>query len=609
MTNHTSGTHVGSIRRRLATLVLVSSIGLVPPAPARPVDGPAGDDGGGLAIRAEVVAGPRSEPLVRVFAKNASSARLTVPGLDSFVVADSVETGPYRRSPLVVEPEEEPSHGWTYSIEQPAKPERPRSPGSVMTIEPGEERLLGEVPFAERVVERDGGVSTTRYFFEPGRTHRVRLRFENRQAKRDGVALWTGSARTEPVELSLAPASVAGAAVTGSFTAERDTYVVGEPIYVTFEVRNDGTTPVVFPVGGDYRMTGRQERFRFSAKDADGRPVVDPLAGSPEAGVPGGGIGSGWRLRPGERQTERVLVNPWCRFDAPGTYTVTARRVLRLHAPERKDDPEEYGQQVTIESELTITLVADDGRLAAVYDDLFAERDFRTLSWLASPALESRMLDALGDPRWSRYETTILDGLRHMGPESYRKGVVRALDLGESAPGLALSAAAAARELGLPDVTPRLERLLTNPDDSVKAGALLELTRSDPASLTVDEVEPFTRSSNGILKRYATAALGAVRGDDDRVVALLVRAVREPVVLADREEDDFVKIWAATELQKRGHTEGVPVLIEMLKRKTDYAGNVLGVLEAAAGRKIRPTYADWKRWWRTEGSRRVVDTK
>ena len=136
----------------------------------------------------------------------------------------------------------------------------------------------------------------------------------------------------------------------------------------------------------------------------------------------------------------------------------------------------------------------------------------------------------------------------------------------------------------------------------MKADAVYALAAFGPAAgLTLADVEPLTRSKDGILKRYAVGALKAVEGEDAHVSELLVRIVHEPQVLAKVEEDDFVKIWAASALLKRGRRDGVPVLVEMLRRDPDYRANAISVLTEAAGRRVGATYAEWKRWWEREG--------
>jgi len=95
---------------------------------------------------------------------------------------------------------------------------------------------------------------------------------------------------------------------------------------VSFGFENEAAkTTIRFPTGGDYRGTGRHERFSFIAADESGRKVEDPI---PPSGM-GGGLGGNLGPDPGETYTEALLVNAWCAFAKPGKYTITCKRTLK----------------------------------------------------------------------------------------------------------------------------------------------------------------------------------------------------------------------------------------------------------------------------------------
>ena len=404
--------------RAAMTALLLLDAALASPGGARRSGAPRPEDGG-LSIRIEpvekaVAAG--ADIQVRIYARNSSASAVSVPGLDSLVLADSAETGPIQRSPLRVEPEGRPGQGWTYSINEPGTPEQPSPAWSTITLEPGGERLLGEVPVIERAIDRRGVVATTHYFFLPGRPAHLRLRLENQQAVQDGVRLWTGVARSEPFEVEVRSAVVEGARFEGGFAPGRTRYALGEPIFVRFEVVNDGSAPASFPIGGDYRGSGRHDRFAFAARDETGAAVEDPVP--PRAGGIGGGLGSRWTLWPGERYEERLLLNEWCRFTKAGRYVVTAKRVLNLTRADDDRLPEEFCQRWPVDSEFEIEIEADDERLARVYDDLFRARDFATLAWLAHPSLEGRFLEEFRRSPGGPAAHYLLEGLAASGPRA-----------------------------------------------------------------------------------------------------------------------------------------------------------------------------------------------
>ena len=55
------------------------------------------------------------------------------------------------------------------------------------------------------------------------------------------------------------------ATIRAGFIPDKDKLVLGEPLQVTFTVTNPGPTDFVFEFGGDYRGTGRHDRFKITA--------------------------------------------------------------------------------------------------------------------------------------------------------------------------------------------------------------------------------------------------------------------------------------------------------------------------------------------------------
>ena len=138
-----------------------------------------------------------------------------------------------------------------------------------------------------------------------------------------GVGMMTGLAFC----LVLASLPVARAAEGGEgippgavvkFTPEKAEYFLGEPTYVLFTLKNEGTEEILFGSGSDYRGASRPLRFKFRAWDEAGNEAPDP---DPMESCMGG-FGGAEKLKPGETYERRLLLQSWCGFESAGTYRV-----------------------------------------------------------------------------------------------------------------------------------------------------------------------------------------------------------------------------------------------------------------------------------------------
>jgi len=125
---------------------------------------------------------------------------------------------------------------------------------------------------------------------------------------------------------------------SGRFYLEKATYALGEPIFVYFQVINDGpkaesfysASPYSFCSG--YQISISSDQPRPSCKSDEGRFISVSCQSS------------SLTIRPGEKHVEHVLLNFAHKVDAPGEYTVQAVRgggaippgddsdTLRIHA-------------------------------------------------------------------------------------------------------------------------------------------------------------------------------------------------------------------------------------------------------------------------------------
>jgi RNA polymerase sigma factor (sigma-70 family) len=113
--------------------------------------------------------------------------------------------------------------------------------------------------------------------------------------------------------------------IEAGFVPARTEVVLGEPVMATLVIKNPTAKPFEYIFGGDYRLTGRHERFQVRAVDATGRALIDPLEERIKRGGPGGGIGGLHNAPPGEKAEETLDLAKYRTFDRPGTYTLTCR--------------------------------------------------------------------------------------------------------------------------------------------------------------------------------------------------------------------------------------------------------------------------------------------
>lgn len=115
------------------------------------------------------------------------------------------------------------------------------------------------------------------------------------------------------------------------FRMEKSTYLLGEPVFCYFVIRNTGTQSFVF----SYRLPSRapnrelEAEPNFKVTASDGHEVADP-APRPCGGAQGTVVYGSVTLPPGGTHTERWLLNQWARFTQPGKYRVHAERHLPL---------------------------------------------------------------------------------------------------------------------------------------------------------------------------------------------------------------------------------------------------------------------------------------
>jgi HEAT repeats len=142
------------------------------------------------------------------------------------------------------------------------------------------------------------------------------------------------------------PGGVSAQGLTGRFHPEKETYLVGEPIFIVYEVRNEGEKPVPWGTGPFYGPCSGGVTFEVHGVEL--RPEWQPSCRA----IAGSCLGSIFELEPGKESTERFLLNERYDFREPGDYEVTAATLAKVK-------PDGSGG-IEFKSSFRITLVPGD---------------------------------------------------------------------------------------------------------------------------------------------------------------------------------------------------------------------------------------------------------
>ncbi|WP_075089388.1 hypothetical protein [Verrucomicrobium spinosum] len=94
-------------------------------------------------------------------------------------------------------------------------------------------------------------------------------------------------------------------------------FVLGEPIELTFVLRNGGPLTLKAQTGGDYRATGYPTRYKFEVVD-DAGSKAEPSAWYDMGGI----IGAPHEVAPLKEYREQLVLQNYVRIDHPGEYLV-----------------------------------------------------------------------------------------------------------------------------------------------------------------------------------------------------------------------------------------------------------------------------------------------
>jgi hypothetical protein len=148
-------------------------------------------------------------------------------------------------------------------------------------------------------------------------------------------------------------------------TPDKNTIMLGEPLFLSFEVTNLSGEKLGVRVGGDYRNRfGRPDSFMVSVVGADGKAL-------PQLEVIGMGGLVGWEpIEPGATYTFRLFLSHWAVIERAGSYRVHVTRKMSFasYAPNRVPKGD-YSMVADVNAEITV-VPADENKMGGVINSL-----------------------------------------------------------------------------------------------------------------------------------------------------------------------------------------------------------------------------------------------
>lgn len=350
-----------------------------------------------------------------------------------------------------------------------------------------------------------------------------------RPRKRPGLYLYASALMLlllTPARAAAQTYDVGGRTVEVALSADKPSVMLGEPVYLSFEVRNLSGEDLQVMVGGDYRNAlGRPESFRVEVVGEDGRAVPQP-----DAGMGMGGLSSGQKIPAGGKYVFKLFLPHWATFDAPGEYTISCRRSLSLAEYGADFSDKAAWRSVDVEAATKVRVTPrDDAALGEVIESwagelsqgMSAKENYVENSARASRAVKA--LAAIDDPRTVKHLTAVMES-----------------DSG-SFDGLKFEASRALARYETGAALAALKAAATDKDDNVRHAVANALSAGKHAG-AFDQLLSMRRDSNYAVRLTVVHALGKKNSDES---AALLR-----VMAGD--ENEMVRREALRYLNERG---------------------------------------------------------
>lgn len=353
--------------------------------------------------------------------------------------------------------------------------------------------------------------------------------------------------------------------VSGRLYLEKETYAPGEPVFLVSEVTNTGTEALEINHADPYSFCSGYELHVSS--DAG------PTSSCGSQGSGGSCLSSYLNLKPGEKFTERIVLNYDHKIDAPGDYDVQVERsIAYANANTFPDAP--HSQSVLRENfhfRVDASAKTDSGVLEQLVAQLHS-KDYekrreaaRALASVAPKSYEDELLALGADPELKIFAPMAFYRLhtpRSMAgmADLMRKSQYGTYEHMESARYLGRS--------GNPEWFP----------------LLLEAALKQP--------------------QIGDYLSDAAKSDGQKMLPYLIALLQSP-------DMEYTRVNAISAMGDTGMRDAVPVLIELIKDPDESSAqralwSLRQLTHLSAGEapwgSARTTYPKWLAWWAREGS-------
>ena len=164
---------------------------------------------------------------------------------------------------------------------------------------------------------------------------------------------------------------VAAKDIETSLVPDKKEVMLGEPVYLSYVVKNKSAKDLQVVVGGDYRNgLGRPDSFTVTVTEDNGAKVPQPKTSESM-----GGVVTSQVIPASGSYVFRLFLPHWAVFDHPGSYVIKAQRILKLQLATKGDDRFNKGD-TDVESEartpISVTL-PDTEQMGRLIEDLGAK--------------------------------------------------------------------------------------------------------------------------------------------------------------------------------------------------------------------------------------------
>ena len=378
----------------------------------------------------------------------------------------------------------------------------------------------------------------------------------------------------------------AASPLVGHFRLAEGQPVVGGPVFVIFELTNNGAQPLRIQMASPLSPCAGYLFQIDGEKRADG--TCDGLSGY--------SCGAGTiELAPGAKTTQRVLLNYYYALSHPGPYHVHAKRAVRWW-PAAHELFGEHGEQEIFEDVFAIELKpASTAELRAVFSPYLEastseniqtrEEAMQSIIFLAPPFLEDTLLKMLDSEQWG----SALVGLRHLNTPRAREALAKIVEFGVPIAPDADNLEAAERS----DEPSAAMKYLGEMGDAAYFPLLLKATQQAPLGTQT--------------RIYGTEAVAKLGGSD--ALSFLASEINA--------SSEGQRIQGALGMSLTASRDAVPILIELLRSSDEQIRQVAEIsLERLTHRAATSDEASslvpawlhktWQTWWTSNSAAAAI---